>query len=120
MPGRRRRKSKVQKTKEHYFSVYQSWGKVHCPALGKDILFTNWGWDHISQIKKRTRREKIERLKLLPLAKKLLETTTTVQGKRFQDYHDHYEFIALMDGTKIRVLVVEDKKKYYFYSVFKV
>ncbi len=113
------KKSKLDKTKGYYYAQYKSYKSVFCLALDADVLFTNWGLDHIAEKKKRTKVEKIERLKLLPLAKKLLEKTTTVQGKRFQDYHDHYEFIALMNGVKIKVLVIEDKKKFYFYTVYK-
>lgn len=114
-----RDKSKLDKTQEHYWKLYHSWKSVFSPALENSVLFTRWGWDHLLVEKYRTKSEKIERLSLLPLAKKLLEISTTVQSKRFQNYHDHYQFTALMSGIKITVIVIEYKKKYYFYSVFK-
>lgn len=117
--GKHKKKSKIQKTKDHYFSLYKSYRQVFCPALQTDVLFTNWGWEHLFEGKWRTSREVEERLKLLPLGKKLIAQSTTIQKKRFQNYHDYYEFTALMDGVQVVVIVVEDKKKYYFFSVYK-
>ena len=117
--GKHKRKSKIQKTKEHYFTLYKSYKSVFCPALQSDVLFTNWGWEHLFEGKWRTSREIEARLTLLPLAKKLISTSTTVQKRRFQNYHDHYIFSALMDGTLLVVIVIENKKKYNFYSVYK-
>jgi len=117
--GRKRQQSKIDKTKAHYLKIYQSYKKVFCPALNAEVLFTNWGWDHLFQGKWRTSKEMEERLKILPLAKKLIGVSTTIYRKRFQDYHDHYEFKAWMDGVNVSALVIEYKKKYYFYSVHK-
>ncbi|MCL4354060.1 hypothetical protein M1349_01145 [Patescibacteria group bacterium] len=117
--GRKKRQCKVDKLKIHYFKIYKSWKKVYCPALKAEVLFTNWGWDHLFQEKWRTKKEAEERLKILPLGKKLIEISTTIYRKRFQNYHDHYEFKAWMNGENVSALVIEYKKKFYFYSVHK-
>lgn len=116
--------SKEARLNAKYLSLYKKWGKVYCPALERDIYFTNKGWHHIQKEKWRTRGEKESRLKLLPLAKHILGVTTTIQGKRLQEYHGtphlHFEFTALVDTIKVTVIVIEDKGQYDFLSVFRV
>lgn len=121
--GKGKKRSKVEIELNKFSKAYKSWEKVRCPALGADVHFTKKGWEHLFEGKKRSRGEVLERVRLLPYAKKLLVTTTTVQNKRLQDYHQHYSFRAFTEGTrgtKIEVVVVEDKKKFYFLSVYKV
>lgn len=117
--GKGRKKTQLEKKKDKYKDLYFSWGSVHCPALKKPVHFTRLGWNHLMEIKKRTDMERKERLEILPLARKLISLTTTVQGKRFQDRYQTYEFIALMDGPKIKVVISEEKGEFYFLSVFK-
>lgn len=112
------KKSKLEKKKSHLQELYFSWGKVYCPALNKDVHFTRLGWDHLMEIKKRTGVERLKRLDILPLAKKLISITTTIQGRRFQDGYQTYNFIAYMDGPKIDVVVSESKGVFSFFSVF--
>ena len=121
--GKGSKKSKVETELDRYSKNYKSWKDVYCPALETKVYFTNKGWEHLFEGKKRSRVEVLERVRLLPFAKKLLEITTTVQNKRFQDFHQHYTFTAFTEGvkgTKIEVVVVEDRKKVYFLSVYKV
>lgn len=117
-------KSKLQKLNSKYLTLYKSWKKVHCPALKTDVHFTNKGWQHIQQEKWRTRSEKESRLKLLPIARNILGKTTTIQGKRLQNYksipHIHYQFTALLGGVVVTVVVMEDGGRYDFLSVFRV
>ena len=122
--GLKHKKSKLAKLNARYLRLYQSWKKVYCRALEDYVYFTNKGWQHIQQEKWRTRSEKEERLKLLPIAKKILEITTTIQDKRFQDYHRvphlHYGFTAIIGGRKYTVVVIEEKGQIDFLSVFPV
>ncbi len=116
--SRGKHNSKIQTVKNKYLAQYQLWKKVYCHALKADVYFTNWGWGHLAQeTKKRTDVEAEARLKLLPLAKHLIETTTTIQAKRFQDFHNYYEFNALIGGIKLVVIVIENKKQFNFLSV---
>lgn len=121
--GKGSKKSKVEIELDRYSKNYKSWKNVDCPALKTKVHFTNKGWEHLFEGKKRSRAEVLERVRLLPFAKRLLETTTTVQKKRFQNFHQHYTFTAFTEGTmgvKIEVVVIEDRKKIYFLSVYKV
>ncbi len=114
------KKSKLEKKKNHIYDLYFSWGQVYCPALKRYVKFTRFGWDHLMEIKRRTGVERIKRLDILPLAKKLISITTTLQGRRFQDGYQTYDFVAYMDGPKIKVVISEVKGELYFFSVFDV
>jgi hypothetical protein len=121
--GKGSKRSKIEIELNRYSKNYKSWGNVYCPALKTKVFFTKKGWEHLFVGKRRSRAEVLERVRLLPFAKKLLEITTTVQNKRFQNFHQHYTFTAFTEGTKgtkIEVVVVEDRKKIYFLSVYKV
>lgn len=121
--GKSHRKSDLQKLNAKYLRMYRSWKKVYCPALKKDIHFTSKGWVHIQKEKWRTKSEKEERLKLLPQAKHILGISTTVQEQRMQNYHQirclHFGFTAVIGGIRISVVVVKDKNRLDFLSVFK-
>lgn len=122
--GKLVRRSKLQKLNAKYLTLYKSWKKVYCPVLKTNVHFTSKGWQHIQKEKWRIRSEKEARLKLLAVAKNILEKTTTIQGKRLQNYHNvphlHYQFTALIGGIVVTVIVVEDKSQYDFLSVFRV
>lgn len=117
------RKSKLQKINEKYLKLYKSWKKIFCPAFKKNVYFTGKGWAHIQKEKWRTKSEKEERLKLLPLARHILKISTTVQEQRIQNYHQtkhlHYGFTALIGGIKVSVVIIEDRGQLDFLSVFK-
>jgi hypothetical protein len=111
-------KSDKVKQKRKYQRDYLSWGKVFCPALKAEVEFTNLGLLHISQHKCRSLKQQVERYKLLGEAKHIISTASFYQSKRFQNFHDHYAFEAVLNKKIIRVLVRENKKRFYFYSVF--
>ncbi|MDO8487762.1 MAG: hypothetical protein Q7S31_00410 [bacterium] len=115
-----KRRSRLQKTANHYWKKYNSWGSVECPALDRPVAFTRWGWDHLMNTKFRTKVERMERLRLLPIAKKILEMSTTIQSRRYKNSRNYYEFAVLFPDGKFKVVVIENKKQYIFYSVFKV
>lgn len=77
--------SKMKKVKEEAWAFYDSWRKVKSfsPALQSEIRISLLGWRHISGAtgaKKRTFNDVYRRLKLLPLAKQIIETSTTMQN----------------------------------------
>ena len=115
------KKSKLDKKKAKYFSMYMSWGEVFCPALKANVLFTRMGWNHICETKWRTGPEQGRRLEILPLSKKLIGLTTTIQAVRYM--HEFasrtYEFNAWMDGVYVVAVVSEKNGKYYFLSNFR-
>lgn len=119
--GKKHPKSDLARLNQKYWEIYNKWGKVLCPALKKNVHFTNKGWQHIQQDKSRTGVEKEKRLNLLLDAKHIIETTTFYQEKRFQPYrgtfHEHYGIIALYNGRKIKVVLIEDRGQIDYLSV---
>lgn len=119
---KKRKKSKVERELLKYSKMYKRWKKVYCPVLKADVHFTRMGWGHLFERKKRSKIEILERVKLLPHAKKLLSITITLQKKRLQNNRQYYAFNAFTEGihgAKIEVVVVQDKKKFNFFSVCK-
>lgn len=119
-----KKRSNLQKLNAKYLKMYKSWKRVYCPAFKENVHFTSKGWIHIQKEKWRTRSEKEERLKLLALAKNILSISTTTQDKRLQNYHNiphtHYGLTAIKGGIKITVVIIEDRGRLDFLSVFKV
>jgi len=115
--GKSHHRSKLQIAKKKAKSTYNSWKSVYNPALKSDVLFTEWGWKHVTE-KQRTGIEKINRLGLLPYAKKLIAEMPYYQRKRYQDHHDYYEFMGIVGGVRVVAVVQEYKKKYYFWTVY--
>jgi hypothetical protein len=116
--GPHHKKSDIQKKKEHYFRLYQSWKKIYCPALKSDVYFTLYGWKHIFEDKFRTGKEQIRRMDILPLARNLINISTTIQNTRFHKGRNHYEFQAEIGGMNIRAIVFDNLGKYTFKSAF--
>lgn len=118
--SKRHKKSKYLKTEAQYKKMYFSFGSVKCPALkNSEVKFTNYGWNHLCVRKWRTEKEKMERMKLLPYARKLISITTTIQSIRYYDSYQTFEFNANMDGKRIKAIVSKTKGGFIFYSNFK-
>lgn len=118
--GKKRHKSKYLKTFEQYKKMYFSFKPVRCPALNDcEVKFTNFGWNHLCVRKWRTEMEKLERMELLPYARKLISKTTTIQSIRYYDGYKTFEFNANMDGKRVTALVSTTKEGFIFYSNFK-
>lgn len=87
------------------------------------------GWRHITGAtgaKKRTFKDAYRRLKLLPYAKQIIETSTTIQNVTTKGKRIFYALEAMLmvkennkeDLRKVRVILVEDKRENkIFYSV---
>jgi len=118
--GKKHKKSKFLKTFEQYKKIYFSFKSVTCPALNNcEVKFTNFGWNHLCVRKWRTEVEKLERMELLPYAKKLISITTTIQSIRYYDGYQTFEFNANMDGKRVTALVSKTKEGFIFYSNFR-
>lgn len=94
-----KRKSKYQKIESRARAYYEKWRKTgsFSPALNEIVQVTRIGWDHlVDPRKRRTKRQKIVRLRTLPLARKLLETATTYQEKRRDKNIEYFAFVAEM------------------------
>jgi hypothetical protein len=117
---------------------YSSIGRAYSPALNHDVIFSSEGFNHIIFKNSRSERERssqIMRFKLLPLARKLIELSTTYQeyeetlqgfiikkhGRKIKVITSvrYWGIIAIIDGRKIKVIVrrMGDGGKLYFWSI---
>ena len=76
-----------------------------CPAFDQNILVTRIGWDHLVSSRFRTKVERVARLEVLPLAKKLIKKSTTYQEYRYKNHLHYFCLVADMDGIKIKVVL---------------
>jgi len=130
--------SNYEKLKEDAQQYYNTIGGIISPALGQKIHFSSEGFNHIVFKRARSEREQpsqMLRFKLLPLAVKLLNLSTTYQ--EFEETIKEFEvkswkkkvkkskpvsywgIIAIIDGRKIKVIVrkIGDNGTYHFWSV---
>ncbi len=88
-----------KKLKKESQAFYSSVKSIYSPALKENISFTSEGFNHIVFKKERSEREKSSqklRFKLLPLAKKLIEKSTT-----YQEYEKKSSFFDVKKNKKI-------------------
>lgn len=107
-------RSKYQKVESSARIYYENWRKSgsFSPALNEKIYVTRFGWNHIlDPHKRRSKVQKIKRLKALPLARKILETATTYQEHRQNKGINYYAFIAETGGNRIKVVVSAKRNK---------
>lgn len=130
--------SNYQKLKEDAQKFYGGIGSVFSPAFNQKINFTAEGFNHIVFKHARSERERpsqILRFKLLPLALKLIKTSTTYQEfeetiKEFKvkSYKKkikksmpviYWGIIAIIEGRKIKVIIrkIGDNGTAHFWSV---
>lgn len=130
--------SNYDKLREDALRFYGEIGRIHCPALGEAVHFTSEGFNHIVFKGARSERERssqILRFKLLPLAFKLVRTTTTHQEyeetlkeflvkshkKRTRKIKPvrYWGLIAIVDGRKIKVILrkIGDNGTIHFWSI---
>ncbi|MBU1037326.1 hypothetical protein KKF32_04895 [Patescibacteria group bacterium] len=130
--------SNYEKLKEDANNYYNSIGKVRSPVFNEDVGFNAEGFNHIVYKTARTERERpsqILRFKLLRLARKLVEVSTT-----YQEYEEtlkeftvkrhkkkvnksqpvkYWGIIAIIDGRKIKVILrkIGENGKLHFWSI---
>ena len=125
------------KTKEDARKAYSTFGSVKCQALeGQSVYFTSEGFNHLVYKNKRERNKKDQfmRFKVLDLAKKILDITTTYQEyeetlqnvlvkvMKHKEYRStsvkYWGFIAIIENKKLRVVVKQVRgNKLQFWSV---
>lgn len=107
-------------------AFYKTIGKICCPYFQEDIAFNAKGLRHLkfkSDQQARLREDQYTRLKLIQLATEVLKKSHTVQGvwqtRKFEDIKTNsrwerlmrevvfYEFIAVLDNVRIKVIVKE-------------
>lgn len=125
MPG-------LKKVKQEAWEFYQKWRKqkTYSPALETEIRVSLKGWAHLSGSdkarKRRTHKDAYRRYKLLPYAKEIIKTSTTIQNITEKGNRKFYALEAVMkvsynhkeENRKIRVVLIEDNLgNKIFYSV---
>lgn len=110
-------KSIISKAKKYYFNEWKGSEKI-APAFGEKVYITKLGWNHIAYHPRRTLVDKIIRLKKLPLAREVLETSNTYQTLQKRGKYYLYGLQAIKGNTRIKVVVSSKgpKGKKVFYS----
>jgi len=103
-------KSIIKKARKYYFDEWRGNEKI-CPAFGEKIYVTRLGWNHIVEHPRRSLVDKIIRLKKLPLAREVLETTTTYQTIQKKGKYHLYGLQAIKGNTRIKVVVSSKTKR---------
>jgi hypothetical protein len=127
-----------QKSKENGQEFYNKINMVFSPALNEKIIFSADGFNHIIFKNPRSEREKssqILRFKLLPLAKKLIEISTTYQEfeenikeflvkkhkKKVKENKTvrYWGIIAIIENRKIKIIIrkIGDNGLLHFWSI---
>ncbi len=117
-----KQKSNLAKLEKKFKKVYDSWGeKTFCPSLGKDVYFTDTGWNHIRK-GTRAKPEIERRLKLLPLSKRLLEENSNPPTRHFRTFRSkrkaYYKLAGMLDEIPVAVVLIKIKGKFTFLSTF--
>jgi hypothetical protein len=119
---------KVQREARKFYDKWRKTGS-YCPAFKSAVKVSLKGWRHITGATgytKRTRDDTHRRLKLLPKAKEIIETSTTIQNVTKIHRRRYYALEAMVKVPelgkdslrKVRVIIVEDKQgNKIFYSV---
>lgn len=126
-----------EKTKNEAEKLYQTFGFIYCPYFAVKIAFNAKGLRHLkfkSDQQARPQKDQYPRLKLLHLAPQVLVKSHTLQGiwqtKQFEPSNTNgkwkyemkevifYEFIAVLENVRIKVIVKEVLGgEKYFWSV---
>lgn len=130
--------SNYEKLREDAQKFYIGTRPVHSPALGEFVHFTAEGFNHVIFKGPRSERERssqILRFKLLPIAIRLTELSTTYQEyevtlKEFEVKSfkkkvrkskpvKYWGVIAIIDGRKIKVILrkIGDNGQLHFWSI---
>lgn len=107
-------------------TLYKSLDCIKSPYLKKDVCFNSQGLEHLKfkRIRQsRAQQDQYMRFKLLHLAPKVIEKSSTLQGvmetKSFEKVRRHgrtdnimrevtyYEFIAVIDKVRVKVIIKE-------------
>jgi hypothetical protein len=123
--------------REHAEAAYAALEPVWCPYFKEPIAFNAKGIRHIKfkgDQRARPRHDQYARLKLLPMASKVLAASSTVQGishaRQFEMSKTNsrwertlrnvyfYEFVAVLDHVRVRVIVKQvDGGEKHFWSI---
>ena len=102
----------IEEIKKEAEVFYMTIGEILCPYFHEFVHFDAGGLIHLKfkpDGRGRSPEEQYARFKLLPLAPQVISQSSTVQGiARSAQGIIFYEFIAVMDEVRIKVIVRED------------
>ncbi|MFH1357405.1 MAG: hypothetical protein ABII18_09780 [bacterium] len=128
---------KFNKVRNKAEEEYKTIVEVHCPFLNAKVVFNAKGLEHIKfkkRDKARVRQDQYMRLRLLPIAPKILKASHTLQGfcaTRNFEYEKsnrrweyvlknvcYFEFVAVANHSRMKIVVkqVEDGP-FFFWSI---
>lgn len=112
-------KKEVEKAKHFYFKIWRG-NEKPCPAFrGEVIKVTRAGWNHIRFSENRDIEEVIPRLKLLQVAKRIIEGQSQISDYRKIGDIEYWALENSNLNKGVRVIVrSKDCKHKYFFSVF--
>jgi hypothetical protein len=109
---------KISRLKTFYFE----WRGKEKPSKcfqGEVIRISRSGWNHLISSPRRSKKEILERISLLPFAKRLLEESTFVQTYREENDREYWSLQGLFENVPVRVIIRSVRKgSKHFYSVF--
>ena len=123
---RQKKFSKFERVRAKSYQFYfKTWSQntLVTPAFGQKVKITRSGWEHLTiPPKRRTKAELLERFRLLPLAKKLLQEASTYQEHRTDQFGHFFGLVSEFNGVRIKVIVYSRTltSQKYFYSVMKI
>lgn len=104
----------VAQMRAYYFKI----GSVYCPVLKSNVIFDQRGWGHFfcdTHLAPEIRR----RLNLLPYAKKIIKERSSDGIKTFlANRLISHTFIETIDNKKIKTLVFQRGKEFWYVSVY--
>lgn len=126
-----------EKVRSEAEKLYQTFDSVYCPYFSEKISFNVKGLRHLkfkSDQRARVQEDQYPRLKLLHLAPQILRKSHTLQGiwqtKQFENNNTNgqwkylmkdmifYEFIAVLENVRVKVIVKEViGGEKYFWSI---
>lgn len=113
-----------EERKERARALYTTHSSIFCPYFGAQVVLNSDGFHHLqfSARRERPKREQLLKLRLLPLALKVIQATGTLQehrktlapvGKRSardgsipMKQVEHWAFVAIVGENPIRIRVI--------------
>ena len=112
-------KKELQKAKNFYFNIWRGNEKPSPAFNGEIVKAGRAGWKHLRYSDRRNSKEILPRLRLLPIAKTIIETQNEIKNYRRVDNVEYWALEDMVNGRRIRVIIrATGNKEKHFFSVF--
>ena len=102
-------KEQIAAGKDYYFNQWRGHEKI-CPAFGEKVYITEVGWNHIAKHPRRVLVDKLIRIRKLPLAREVLETTNSIQTLRKKGKYWQWGIQAIKGNTRVKIVISSRNK----------